>query len=136
MSIARNAKKKLNYVTGNMTKEERTMREELYKQIDDAVNDELKAAYEKFSANNSRHESYAVLLEEFEELQNETEQLKYWISVIWSDTKDNAPTDRLMYKLINAARTSRSLVAEAIQTSAMILKFLKYINDKEAENED
>lgn len=112
------------------------MREELFKQIDDAVNDELKAAYEKFSANNSRHESYAVLLEEFEELQNETEQLKYWISVIWSDTKDNAPTDRLMHKLINAARTSRSLVAEAIQTSAMIQKFLKYINDKEAENED
>lgn len=51
------------------------MREELYKQIDDAVNDELKAATEKFSANNSRHESYAVLLEEFEELQNEMEQL-------------------------------------------------------------
>ena len=112
------------------------MREELYKQIDDAVNDELKAATEKFSANNSRHESYAVLLEEFEELQNEMEQLKYWISIIWSDTKGNAPTDILMDKLIYAAITSRRLVAEAIQTSAMIQKFRKYINDMEAKNED
>ncbi len=112
------------------------MREELYKQIDDAVKGELKAAYEKFSANNSRHESYAVLLEEFEELQNETEQLKYWISLIWSKTKDNAPTDILRDKLINAAITSRSLIAEAIQTSAMIQKFLEYINDKEDEDDE
>lgn len=112
------------------------MREELYKQIDDAVNDELKAATEKFSANNSRHESYAVLLEEFEELQNEMEGLKYWISIIWKETKYNAPADILRDKLVNAAITSRSLIAEAIQTSAMIQKFLEYINDKETENED
>ena len=112
------------------------MREELYKQIDDVVKDELKAAYEKFSANNSRHESYAVLLEEFEELQDETEQLKHWISVIWKETKYNAPAVILRDKLTNAAITSRSLIAEAIQTSAMIQKFLEYINDKEAENED
>lgn len=112
------------------------MREELYKQIDDVVKDELKAAYEKFSANNSRHESYAVLLEEFEELQIEMENLKYWISIVWSKTKDNAPTDELRDRLVNAAITSRSLVAEAVQTSAMIQKFLEYINDKETENED
>lgn len=112
------------------------MREELCKQIDDAVKGELKAAHEKFSANNSRHESYAVLLEEFEELQDETESLKYWISVIWKETKYNAPTDILRDKLIRAAITSRSLIAEAIQTSAMIQKFLEYINDKENEDDE
>lgn len=112
------------------------MREELFKQIDDAINDELKAAYEKFSANNSRHESYAVLLEEFEELQNEMEHLRYWISVIWKETKYNAPAEILRDKLINATTTSRSLVAEAIQTSAMIQKFLEYINDKEDEDDE
>lgn len=41
-----------------------------------------------------------------------------------------------MDKLIYAAITSRRLVAEAIQTSAMIQKFRKYINDMEAKNED
>jgi glutathionylspermidine synthase len=107
------------------------MRDELYKQIDEAVKDELKAANQVFPANNSRHESYAVLLEEFEELKNEVEQLDYWISLIWGRTKDNAPYDYMIHALFDAGITSRKLIAEAVQTSAMIDKFIKYMNNEE-----
>lgn len=107
------------------------MRDELYKQIDEAVKDELKAAEQVFPANNSRHESYAVLLEEFEELKNEVEQLDYWISLIWGGTKDNAPYDYMIQALFNAGITSQKLIAEAVQTSAMIEKFIKYMNNEE-----
>lgn len=107
------------------------MRDELYKQIDEAVKDELKAAEQVFSANNSRHESYAVLLEEFEELKNEVEQLNYWISLVWSRTKDNAPYENMIHALTAAGITSRKLIAEAVQTSAMIEKFIKYIYNEE-----
>lgn len=106
------------------------MRNKLYKQIDEAVKDELKAAEQDFPANNSRHESYAVLLEEFEELKNEVEQLDNWISLIWRRTKINAPYDNLIHALFNAGITSRKLIAEAVQTSAMIDKFIKYMNNE------
>lgn len=111
------------------------MRDELYKQIEEAVKDELKAAEEKFSANNSRHESYAVLLEEFEEMKNESEQLNHWIAFIWGNTKDNVPTDILRKTLFNAGIISRKLIAEAIQTSAMIDKFIKFVNNEDEEGE-
>ena len=107
------------------------MRDELYKQIDEAVKDELKAANQVFPANNSRHESYAVLLEEFEELKNEVDQLDCWISTIWGRVKDNVPYDYLMHVLFEAGITSRKLIAEAVQTSAMIEKFIKYMNNEE-----
>lgn len=106
------------------------MRDELYKQIDEAVKDELKAAEQVFPANNSRHESYAVLLEEFEELKNEVEKLDYWISLIWEGVKDNAPYGHMINALFEAAITSSKLIAEAVQTSAMIEKFIKYINNE------
>ena len=47
------------------------MREELIKQINAAIADELAAAKKKYPSHNSRPEGYAVLLEEFEEMGDE-----------------------------------------------------------------
>lgn len=106
------------------------MRDELYGQIDEAVKDELKAAKEVYPANNSRHESYAILREEFEELQSEFEQLGYTLSLVWDKTKDNSPKDRMIQVLFEAGITSRKLIAEAVQTSALIEKFIEYMNNE------
>ena len=106
------------------------MRDELYRQIDEAVKDELKAAKEVYPANNSRHESYAILLEEFDELQSEIEQLGYTLSLVWGKTKDNSPKDRMIQVLCEAGVTSRRMIAEAVQTSAMIDKFIEYMNNE------
>ena len=111
------------------------MRKELFEQIDTAISEELASAKEKFSTNHSRHESYAVLLEEFQEMQAEVEYLKYRIALAWSLTKENATSNKLLENLTQAKTRSRNMVAEAIQTAAMIDKFIEYVDSEIQENQ-
>lgn len=98
------------------------MREELTKQINAAIRDELAAAKKKYSTNNSRHEGYAVLLEEFEEMRDELEDLDAYMDRIWKNTKSNVSTEIYQDFLERARKKARLLIAEAIQTAAMIDK--------------
>ncbi len=106
------------------------MRIELIEQIDTAVADELDSAKKKFPANNSRHEGYAVLLEEFEEMRDEEEILAHELDNIWDATKKNTDPDVLLKYLNRARNISRKLIAEAVQTAAMIDKFIEYMDSE------
>lgn len=102
------------------------MREELIKQINAAIRDELAAAKKKYSTNNSRHEGYAVLLEEFEEMCDELEDLDAYMDRIWGSTKRNVSTEIYRDFLERAGEKARLLIAEAVQTAAMIDKMIEF----------
>ena len=106
------------------------MREELGRQIQKIIADELTAAKMVYPANNSRHESIAILAEEYEELRDEVKRLEYIIHALWIDTKENTNTEEVKGRLTYAQRTAADLIAEAVQTAAMIVKFLEYENSK------
>ena len=72
------------------------MREELIKQINAAIADELAAAKKKYPSNNSRHEGYAVLLEEFEEMCDELEDLDAYMDRIWGSVQTAAMIDKMI----------------------------------------
>ena len=104
------------------------MREELINQINKAVADELAAATKAFGHNISRHESYAVLLEEFEETRDELQRLESGIGVMWWQMiKKNADTDTVDAWLKSMHTVSVNMIAEAVQTAAMIEKFRDYL---------
>ena len=107
------------------------MREELIKQINAAIRDELAAAKKKYPTNNSRHEGYAVLLEEFEEMCDELEDLDAYMDRIWKNTKGNVSTEIYRDFLERAREKARLLIAEAIQTAAMIDKMIEFEIAKE-----
>ncbi|MBQ8666642.1 MAG: helix-turn-helix domain-containing protein [Lachnospiraceae bacterium] len=102
------------------------MREELTKQINAAIRDELAAAKKKYPSNNSRHEGYAVLLEEFEEMCDELEDLDAYMDRIWGSTKRNVSTEIYRDYLERAGGKAHLLIAEAIQTAAMIDKMIEF----------
>lgn len=106
------------------------MRVGLMLQIDQIIKDELDAAKKKFPANNSRHESYAVLREEFEEMQDEERKLSNELDNIWDAVKKNTDPDVLLKYLNRVQNISRQLTAEAVQTAAMADKFVEYMNSE------
>lgn len=110
------------------------MRKELLGQIDTAISGELNAAFEKFRANVSRHESYAVLLEEYEEMIDEVNHLSNELDNIWDAVKKNNDALTLFKYLARAQSTSRNLIAEGVQTAAMIDKFMVFLNIEMSKN--
>ena len=110
------------------------MRNELLRQIDAAVSGELNAAFEKFRANASRHESYAVLLEEYEEMIDEVNRLSNELDNIWDAVKKNTDTLNLFKYLARAQSISRHLIAEGVQTAAMIDKFMAFLAIERSKN--
>ena len=110
------------------------MRKELLAQIDAAISGELNAAFEKFRANASRHESYAVLLEEYEEMIDEVNRLSNELDNIWDATKKNNDALTLFKYLARAQITSRHLIAEGVQIAAMIDKFMVFLNIEMSKN--
>lgn len=102
------------------------MRTELLMRVNEAVADELAAAKKHFPTNNSRHESYAVLLEEWEEMTDDKNKLEYWLHNIWIGTKCDVAKPRMLNALLEARKYAIEMVAEGIQTAAMIDKFLEY----------
>lgn len=110
------------------------MRKELLGQIDTAISGELNAAFEKFRANVSRHESYAVLLEEYEEMIDEVNHLSNELDNIWDAVKKNNDALTLFKYLARAQSISRNLIAEGVQTAAMIDKFMVFLNIEMSKN--
>ena len=83
---------------------------------------ELAAANEKFPLFNGKHEAYGVILEEFEEAQEEMQNLECMVGDYWKGTKENHSQEETRKELEAIYNTAVNLAVEAIQTAAMARK--------------
>lgn len=83
---------------------------------------ELERANKKFSLFASDHEGYAVILEEFQESEEEVNRARFRLNRLWESVRaDEAQTEYIRHireRMLKAA-------AEAIQTAAMCEKFIQ-----------
>ena len=86
------------------------------------VEKELENANVNFPLFASKHESFAVLLEEVEEAKEELLNLEIITNNIWIGTKENHPAEALHEQYTEAYRTALNLAVEAIQCAAMARK--------------
>lgn len=84
---------------------------------------EYSRSVKKFGeANNSPHESYAVILEEFEESETERQYFKNMIEGYWEKVKRNMETENMLGEMMLIAERA---AAEWIQVAAMCFKATK-----------
>lgn len=83
---------------------------------------ELERANKKFPLFASDHEGYAVILEEFQESEEEVNRARFRLNRLWESVRaDEAQTEYIRHireRMLKAA-------AEAIQTAAMCEKFIQ-----------
>lgn len=93
---------------------------ELLLEVQAAVSMEYGRAKEKFGpANNSQHESYSVILEEFQEAQSEARMFEWNLRGYWNGIKANTMTTCQLQQMRSIAEKA---AAEWIQAAAMCYK--------------
>lgn len=104
-------------------KEELLKLQNLKETIEFLISRQLSSANEKFPPFNSRHEAWAVIHEEIEELDNELADTKRGLFHYWTAIKKNADTDILIhvYNSLICALNELSQVAAMVQ-KAMVLE--------------
>ena len=95
--------------------------------IEQLVALELESAEAKFPKHNSAHESYAILLEEFEETSDELMHIQMAVSQLWDTIRKDGAKNHVELFLKRAKDDSIKLIEEAIQLSAMCDRFEKDI---------
>lgn len=91
--------------------------------LNSAVDCELKNIRKVYGNQyNSLHESYAVLLEEVEEAENELERVKEELSDLWLCIKQN-DNEGAINALRRIATHSHFLIQESVQVAAVTNKF-------------
>lgn len=103
------------------------MMKRLMKSVNELVSQELKMANTNFPQFNSKHEGYAVLLEEVEEAEWDMEAVKSATDSLWSAIKSDMPSISVAGVKHYAVR----LACEAIQVAAMCDKFIDFQHAKE-----
>lgn len=98
--------------------------EKLLKDLSVMARDELERANREFPPFASDHEGYAVILEEFEEMNEEVEAARRTLACIWRAVKTDAARDA-KNMLIAAKGTFLQAAAEAVQAAAMCDKFMR-----------
>ena len=99
-------------------------------QVRELVAVELAAANERFPQFHSRHEGYAVILEEVEETKREISALNAWLGNLWCVVVNNRDRQDANNELRKIRGAAINAACEAIQVAAMASKFL----DMEAKN--
>lgn len=109
---------------------------QLMKEVQGVIEAEYGRAGAKFGlANNSDHESYAVLLEEFQEAQEDMTVLSRRMDDFWLMVKNNESDDEKFLLLKQMEIISEEFAAEAIQVAAMVKKAAITVVDRGARKE-
>lgn len=98
--------------------------EKLLKDARVMAREELERANREFPPFASDHEGYAVILEEFEEMNEEVEAARRTLACIWRAVKTDAARDA-KNMLIAAKGAFLQAAAEAVQAAAMCEKFVR-----------
>lgn len=86
------------------------------------VDKELAAANKRFPQFHSRHEGYAVILEEMEELKEEVEKADSYLAFAWGEIRIDDDCEDFISCV---ERYAINAACEAIQVAAMCKKFLE-----------
>jgi hypothetical protein len=117
------------YIEYYETGEKEMEHESLLGSVESLMEKELEHAKSKFSSMNSSHEGYAVILEEFEELQEEISNFQEKLQSLWKAVRTNSNNDQ--YESIKQMENlSGSIVKEGIQMGAMCKRFRGDLIDK------
>lgn len=95
--------------------------EELVNQMQKAAAEELQAANNKFPAFSGKHEGFAVLREELDEMTEECNKTIQAVNELWENVKDNVP---LEIAVDDIKQYSLNTAAEAVRVAAMAMKFV------------
>ena len=95
------------------------------------IDKELTAANSKFPMFSSPHEGYAVMLEEYDETEDELKLCRNMFSLLWEDVKSNNYKGQAN-KAANIREYAMRTAVEAIQLSAMAQKFIDSYTQQEA----
>lgn len=103
--------------------------------IEKLINDELQSANKKFPPFSSWHEAYAVILEEVEEAQEETNVMcNLYLDRLWLDIRAKASSEADRFADIGIVRGHAvRAIEELIQVAAMCDKAVMSLGGEEAE---
>jgi len=102
---------------------EETFKQKQKLKIDLLISEEFMNACEKFPRHNSAHESYAIALEEFEELTDELVQIKEKMNELWIAIKNDNQGSKQGEIIEQIKDLNLKLITEAVQFSAMTERF-------------
>lgn len=94
----------------------------LIENINKLVDSELENARNRFNNINSSHEGYAVILEEFEEVQEEISNFEQTLQTLWKAVKNNSAEDQAEY-IKSMEHISTQIIKESIQIAAMCKRY-------------
>ena len=102
------------------------------KTIEKLIKEELERANKKFPLFASEHEGYAVMLEEFEEAQEEIEDIKSKLETLWHVTRNkNIEMGYRFFLVEHMKEITIRAIQELIQLAAMCDKYEVSLKDKE-----
>lgn len=97
--------------------------DKLIEEVKELVEKEYGRAGAKFGlTNHSDHESYAVLLEEFEEAQEEATRFKEFLTYFWNCVKGDCPPYDKFVACVDMEKKALLCACEMIQVAAMAKK--------------
>lgn len=95
--------------------------EELVNQMQEKAAEELQVANSKFPAFSGKHEGFAVLREELDEMIEACNATVKAVNELWENVKENEP---LEITVDDIKQHSLQTAAEAVQVAAMAMKFV------------
>jgi hypothetical protein len=98
----------------------------LNEEIKKLVQAELERANKINGDFHSVAEAYSIILEEYEEVEEELKKLKEFVDIIWHNIRTNYPRGTEL-SLDFYIKDSENLILEAIQLSAMLNKLKKIL---------
>lgn len=94
---------------------------ELVNQMQEMAAEELRSANSVFPAFSGKHEGFAVLREELDEMMEECNKTAHAANELWKNVKENEP---LEIAVDDIKQYSLYTAAEAVQVAAMAMKFI------------